>query len=49
MEDSFKRGPAVDGRVVLGEHGDDLLAGVEPATNVLQGWLLALLKSNTSG
>ena len=49
MEDAFQRGAAVDGGVVLGEHGDYLLLRVEPAANVLQDRDLAILQGHTTG
>jgi hypothetical protein len=49
VEDAFQGGPAVDGRVVLGEHGDDLLLRVEAAADVLQVRLLSRVDGHAAG
>ena len=49
VKDALHRRSAVNGSVVLGEEGDDLLVWVEPAANGLQIRLIILVQSHAAG
>ena len=49
VKDALHRRSAVNGGVVLGEEGDDLLVGIEPAADGFQVRLIVLVQRHTTG